>query len=87
MRVYGKKTGNLIRSRRSELKMSQETLTKKLGWSGKNSQYISSCELGKNPFPVKHINSLCLSIDVSRDKIINAMIEDFRDCLELEVNK
>lgn len=87
MRTFGKKTGALIRKRRIELMMTQEVLTKTLGWKGRNCQQLSNCELGKNPLPVKHVNTISIALRLNRSLLLGAMIEDFRDCLEVEVNK
>ena len=87
MRTYSKVTGSLLRKRRKELMMSQEQVMKSLGWKGKNAQQLSNCELGKNPIPVKHINNIALVLKLNRSLILDSMVEDFKRCLELEVNK
>jgi transcriptional regulator with XRE-family HTH domain len=87
MRTYSKKTGSLIRKRRIELGMRQEALTKALGWKHVSTQQLSNIELGKNPVPSKHINKLSLVLKLNRSVMLDTIIEDFKDCLELEVNK
>ena len=84
MITYGKTVGALIRKRRIELGMSQDFLSKKLGWSGKNTQYLSNCELGKNPFPVKHILNISSALWIDKSIIIDAMTSDYNDCLKRE---
>lgn len=84
MITYGKTVGALIRKRRIELGMRQDTLSKKLGWSNKNTQYLSNCELGKNPFPVKHILNISSALWIDKSLIIDAMTSDYNDCLNRE---
>ena len=84
MITYGKNAGALIRKRRIELGMSQDFLSKKLGWSNKNTQYLSNCELGKNPFPVKHILNVSSALWIDKSLIIEAMTSDYNDCLKRE---
>ena len=84
MITYGKTVGALIRKRRIELGMSQDVLSKKLGWSNKNTQYLSNCELGKNPFPVKHILNISSALWIDKSLIIEAMTSDYNLCLKRE---
>lgn len=82
MRIYGKQAGSLIRKKRIELNMSQEVLTRKLGWQGKSTQYLSNCELGKNPFPAKHIGKISSALWLDPSMIIEAMTSDYNECLK-----
>jgi hypothetical protein len=87
MRNCAINTGNFIRTRRKELMMSQMVLTKKLGFRANHSQQLSNCELGKNPFPIKHIYKLSLALQVSPEIIIGKMLEDYSNSIRKELNK
>lgn len=75
--MYPSSISKLIYTRRKELKISQIALTKSLNWSSKTSQYLSNIELGKCSFPVKHVNQLSIALQLPRQKIIEALTEDF----------
>lgn len=81
MITHGKIVGALIRKRRIELNLTQAVLSKRLGWSGKNTQYLSNCELGKNPFPVKHIKNMSSALWIDPMIIAKAMTQDYESCL------
>lgn len=87
MSTLGIHTGQLIKSRRRELGLSQMTLSKMMGWPKKNGQHISNCERGLNPFPRKHVNSLSSALSMSRDVIIDAMVRDYKEMVDGTVKK
>ena len=71
--------------KRFELKMSQAELTAKLGWKGRNAQYISNVELSKCSFPPKSVVKLANALNVTTDEIINIMVQDYNLNLLTEV--
>jgi transcriptional regulator with XRE-family HTH domain len=77
MRNNSKYLSAFIRSRRIEIKLSQLDLSNKLSWRGNNAQYISNIELGKCPFPAKHIDKLSIALQTSREEIIDKMVRDY----------
>jgi transcriptional regulator with XRE-family HTH domain len=84
MKIKANYISKYIRSRRVELRLSQQKLTRSLGWNSKTTQYLSNIELGKSSFPTRYINQLSCALNVDRSIIIEAMVKDFRDSLENE---
>lgn len=77
----------LIKTRRQELKMSQAQIHNYMGWRQLQTQYISNIELGKCQLPAKHINKLSSTLHLSREEIIESMIQDYKEALLNEVSK
>jgi transcriptional regulator with XRE-family HTH domain len=80
-------TGSFIRTRRIELGLTQKQLSQKLNWRINNTQYVSNCERGLNPFPVKRVYMLSLALQVSPEIIIGKMLEDYSNSIRKELNK
>ena len=67
---------NLIRNRRQELNISQEELSKKIGY--KNGQFISNAERGLCSVPGKKIKELATALKITQDSVVDAMSKDYR---------
>jgi transcriptional regulator with XRE-family HTH domain len=85
MKIKANYISKYIRSRRVALGMSQEALKDKLGWKGKNTQYISNVELRKCSFPVADLCKLSAALQVDRRELIKLMVDDYRDSLISQV--
>lgn len=87
MNILSKNLARLIKTRRNELKISQLSLSKKLGYESKSGQTISNAERGKCQLPIKYLNNLSIVLMISRENIINEMVEDYREALRKELSK
>lgn len=87
MRTRSKHIGTFILNRRRELKLTQEQLAAQMGLSHVYYQALSSIERGRSPFPPKHINKLSIILQTERTKIIDLLVQDFKESLEIEVSK
>lgn len=83
---YSNEVANLMRNRRRELKMSQLKLSKLLGFSSKEAQYVSNIERQKCQFPVHYITKLASALEVSNETIIELMANDYRNAIIKEVS-
>ena len=81
----------LIKGQRKKLNITQDQLTKKLGWKCRNSQNISNIERGLCQIPSKWIIRLSESLCVNPSEITDAMVSDYKlaivtEALELRVS-
>lgn len=84
MRMRAVRVAELIKLKRKELDLTQQELTTKLGWSNKNSMFLSNIERNKCTLPAKHINKMCEAINVDKNYLIGLMLEDYRSELMKE---
>lgn len=87
MQLKARHTANLIRNRRTDLKLSQVQLQAKLGLKTKHAAYLSNIERGLNPFPIKYINQLSCALNVSREMIVEIMARDYKEQILEEIKK
>lgn len=87
MRVKANHTAKLIKHRLKILNMNQSELSRKLGWTNNNSQYVSNIVTGKCPFPPKSVSILAKSIQVDPSIIVDAMAMDYCEALNQEIIK
>lgn len=67
----------LVKIYRLEENLSQVQLSEKLGY--KNGQYVSNVERGLCGIPATKVNLLSYLIRVPRERIVDAMVQDFKD--------
>ena len=83
--MRSKHISTLIRKRRLDLKLTQEQLSKRLGY--KNLQYISNIERELCSFPPKRLLDLSSALCVTPKDIKDALIMDFIESIDGELNK
>lgn len=66
----------LVKDKRKQLKISQYSVSFELGFQARG-QFISNLERGLCSIPKKDIAKLSEILQIERDEIINAMIEDY----------
>jgi transcriptional regulator with XRE-family HTH domain len=81
------KLASLIKEQRKIHKISQDKLSKKLGWGPKGSQIISNIERSRQQIPAKEVKKLSIELMIDRSKIIDAMIADYQQALMNEIDK
>lgn len=75
-------TAKIIKGRRTELKLSQAELAKKLGV---HTQFISNIERSKCLVPAKKIKKLCRILALPSQDLIEAILMDYRKDIEEKV--
>jgi len=78
---------NLIKTRRIKFKLSQQGLSKALGYSQKHGQFISNIEIGKCLLPPEKIRKLSEVLHMDFIQVIEAMAMDYQNNLIKEVLK
>ena len=76
-----------MRSKRIEFKISQQQLSKMLGFSQKQGQLISNIELGKCQLPPTKVKKLSEVLYIDVNQVIEAMAMDYQNNLIKEVLK
>ena len=76
--------GKLVGELREASGLSQEALSKKLGY--KNGQFISNIERGLSGLPVKKVCKLAQVLKVGTDPILKAMVADFKHEITIVTN-
>ncbi len=66
----------IVQARRNHAKLSQEELSKLLGY--KNGQFISNVERGKCSLPVEKICLFCEATNTATDNVIKALLWDYQ---------
>lgn len=87
MNIKNNRTGKLIKDRRESLGLTQQEMSKMLGFECRNAQVVSNIERLKCGVPPKHIVRLADVLHISSDQIIEAMTIDYRESLLNECNK
>jgi transcriptional regulator with XRE-family HTH domain len=77
----------LIKSRRIELNLSQAQVHNYMGWKELHTQYLSNIELGKCQLPPKHINKISMTLHLSREALIENMVQDYKEALEKQIGQ
>lgn len=67
--------GKLVRESREKVGLSQTALAKKLNY--KNGQFVSNVERGKCSIPLKTSLLLCSCLNISKDAMALAYVEDY----------
>ena len=82
-----KKLATLIKEKRVEhpRKYSQSELSKILGY--KNGQFISNVERGLCSIPLKMLGKISIVLDINRDHLKRAMLEDFEATMDNYIEK
>jgi transcriptional regulator with XRE-family HTH domain len=81
MKVYANHAGKLVRNTRIERGMTQRALSTQMGWSVKNTQYLSNLERSVSPFPPKYADRMAHVLRIPKNTLISAMVKDFSDAL------
>lgn len=79
MRASANHVAVLIRNRRTDLKISQRQLHRKIFSIGKDGQFVSNVERGKCSLPVKHIPAISELLEIDPNELIEAFVKDYRD--------
>ena len=77
--------GKLIKDRRKELRLSQASIAKQLGFG--NGQLIYNVENGRCGIPVKSMARLSIILQLPLETLKQAAIQDFTENLTQEINK
>ncbi len=77
----------LIRTRRQELNLSQAEVHNYMGWKIINTQYLSNIECGKCQLPAKHINKISSTLHLSRESLIESMVQDYKEALIKQIGQ
>jgi transcriptional regulator with XRE-family HTH domain len=77
--------GVLIKKRRKVVNITQQVLAKKIGV--KSSQYISNAERGISPLATKYIRKVAKALKLDVNKVLVAVVNDYRKKVKLEVLK
>lgn len=87
MNVLSNNLAKLIKKRRLEIGLTQPKLNLLLGYKSGNGQTISNIERGKCQLPIKLLDKLSLVLMISREAIIEAAVEDYKESLRKELSK
>ena len=82
---HANEVSNLIKQKRTELNLSQTDLSRLIGFSSTNGQFVSNIERGRCQFPVKMVKKLSEVLMVSEETIIELMTLDYKKSLMSEV--
>lgn len=86
MKVIAKHLSSVIRNRRRELNLSQEDVSRVMGWNKTRGQFLSNIERSKCTLPAKYISKISETIQLPPEAIIDAMLNDYREALSREVH-
>lgn len=75
-------TGKLLREKRTELKLTQREIAKRIGMTNVNLNYI---EHGSRALPAKYVNAVCRVLDIEKITVATAMKEDQEVKLEKKI--
>ena len=67
----------LIKSKRIELKISQERLAEKIKLP-RGSQFISNVERSLCQLPIKHLDAVCKELGINKEEAIELLVLDLR---------
>jgi transcriptional regulator with XRE-family HTH domain len=82
MRVESIHTASLIRKKRRELDITQQELSRLIGWGeDKNGQFLSNLERGRAQLPPKHINITSKILEIDKMLLIEQMANDYKQSL------
>lgn len=87
MNIKAVEISKLMRQRRKDLSLSQKDLSKVLGFSEKEGQYISNIERGLCQFPVKYIKKLSEALKVEEETIVEMMSLDYKTRVKEVLNE
>lgn len=75
-------TGNLLKNKRLELKLSQRAVAKLIGMTNVSLNYI---ERGQRALPAKYVNNVCQVLQLEKLTVARAMKEDQEVALEKKI--